>query len=195
MTAPASLEALGDHIAAKLARAVADRHAAWRTPICATAGPQARVVILRGASARGRTLEIHTDRRSDKISALAANPEIELCFWDPRSGEQLRARGIAEVRTDGAEVERVWAALPIGSRLPYLGRSTPGQVIARPDAEVASRLTKDETELGRDVFAVISILVESWDWLEIGSGGQRRARFRFPKPSDGGAVQTDWIAP
>jgi pyridoxamine 5'-phosphate oxidase len=195
MTAPETLDALRDHIAAKLERAVTDRHAAWRTPICATAGPQARVVVLRGSSDSGRRLEVHTDRRSDKVSALAACPEIELCFWDPRSSEQLRARGTAVIETDGEAVERVWAALPIGSRLPYLSLPAPGEVIAQADVQAASRLTKDETEQGRDVFAVISIQVESWDWLELGSGGQRRARFRFPKPSEEDAVQAEWIAP
>ena len=195
MTAPETLDALRDRIAAKLTRAVGDRRSAWRTPICATAGPQARVVVLRGSSEAGRRLEIHTDRRSDKISALAKDPQIELCFWDPRAGEQLRARGAAVIKTEGDEVERIWAALPVGSRLPYLGVSAPGEVIAQEDIHAEPHLTKGETERGRGVFAVITILVERWDWLEIGSGGQRRAHFRFPKPSEGSAVQAEWIAP
>lgn len=195
MTAPTTLDALRDHISAKLSRAVADRNAAWRTPVCATAGPQARVVVLRGSFESGRRLEIHTDRRSDKVLAMAAHPEIELCFWDPRSGEQLRARGTAVVSTEGEEVERIWAALPVGSRLPYLGISAPGEVLSQPDTGLSSRVTAGETESGRDVFAVISIFVERWDWLEIGSGGQRRARFRFPEPSEAGAIRADWITP
>jgi pyridoxine/pyridoxamine 5'-phosphate oxidase len=200
MTAPTNLDDLRAHITAKLGRAVADRHSGWRTPVLATSGPQARVVVLRHASEAGRVLEIHTDRRSEKISAITGHPEVELCFWDQRSSEQLRARGTAKIETNGAHVDQIWAALPVGSRLPYLapssmGAATPGAVVDAPDLRSNPRMTKDQTEAGRDVFAVITIIVDLWDWLEIGSGGQRRARFRFPKPSEDGAVQADWIAP
>lgn len=199
------LDALAGHIARKLENAYADRGAAWRIPVFASGGidgPEARSVVLRAVRDGGWLLQIHTDLRSAKIAAIASDPRVEMCFWDPASSEQLRCRGRAMQVSDADRVERIWRDLPVGSRLPYLfggdDLASPGQPIdhpsnALPNGSAADgRLSKEETEIGRDVFAVIEVQVRSWDWLHIIGSGQRRARFETDAD---GAVSGSWLVP
>lgn len=58
--------------------------------------PQARLVVLRSANGQKRTIEIHTDTRSDKWRKIGANPSVTLLAFDPARGQQLRLRGTAE---------------------------------------------------------------------------------------------------
>lgn len=199
------LETLAGQIAGKLISAHADRSAAWRIPVFASMGadgPEARSVVLRDVRDGGWLLQIHTDLRSAKIAAIASEPRVEMCFWDPASSEQLRCRGHAEKVADADRVADIWRDLPVGSRLPYLfggdDLATPGQAIGHPRDALPNgkgpngRLSREETEIGRDVFAVIEVRVRSWDWLHIVGSGQRRARFETDRD---GTVSGCWLVP
>ena len=78
----------------RLTRGVADRRAAARHPAFATVSPdglpEARTVVLRGASRSDGTVEVHTDGGSDKIASLKANPHAQLMIWDEKPKLQIR---------------------------------------------------------------------------------------------------------
>lgn len=197
MSAAADLDGLRAHITRKLLDAPGNRRSGWRTPVLATAGasgPEARTVVLRDCYAGGLVLQVHTDRRSAKIVALDRDPRVALCFWDPDAGEQLRVGGRAVTIDEPAELDRIWRSLRPGSRLPYLLDHPPGTPLDAPPEPAAGRPggSAAQSETGRRVFTVIRIETENWDWLEIGSGGQRRAGFRFPVQ---GSIEARWLAP
>lgn len=73
-----------------------------------TGAPDARVVLLKGADARG--FVFYTDRRSAKGRQLAANPRAALCFWWGELERQVRVRGSV------TEVDREESAAYFGSR-------------------------------------------------------------------------------
>ena len=57
-------------------------------------------------------------RRYHKTAELAVNPKVELCYLDDQH-DQVRTTGVAEVVTDRALLEELWAANPLLRQ--YLG--------------------------------------------------------------------------
>ena len=191
----AKLTELHGEILAKLARATADPKSAWRTPVLATVTPEgapaARTVILRHLDRTGQSLVFYTDNRSNKIDDLKQNSAVEICFWDPKSGQQLRVAGSGYVETDPDRLDQIWRDVPVGSRLVYRAAATPGQPIEIPgETSEDRRLERAETEHGRAHFRVLTVRWRKWDWLHLGQSGQRRARFIF---EDDGGVDATWI--
>lgn len=164
----------------RLARATADRRAAWRTPVLATlapdGAPRARILVLRAADAARATLTLHTDARSAKAAELARDPRAALLFWDSRALIQLRAEGSASLAADPA----AFTALPAGGRAVYAVAPAPGTPIATPGAVGT---TDPET-----AFRTLTVQVASLEWLSLGTP-HRRARF------DLGAGRATWLVP
>lgn len=76
--------------------------------------PSARVVLLRGADARG--FSFFTNYNSRKARELTANPQAALCFhWIPLE-QQIQIEGRVE-RTSGAESDAYFATRPRGNQL------------------------------------------------------------------------------
>ena len=100
---------------ARFDQGVHDRRSAFRTPLLVTRAssgfPAVRTVVLRGFDAATRKLAIHTDRRSDKVSEIAADPRIALCVYDAAAKIQVRVSGHAAVHRDDAVAERAWQRL------------------------------------------------------------------------------------
>ncbi len=76
--------------------------------------PSARMVLLKGADAKG--LEFYCDTRSQKGRELAANPEAALVFWWSELARQVRVGGLVAPLSD-EESDRYFALRPSGSRL------------------------------------------------------------------------------
>jgi len=106
----ATLDDIRKDIAARLADAASNRRAAMHTPVVATADADVRVMVLREFDAQRWTLRFHTDVRSPKCAAIAANAAVGVLLYDPRAKMQIRARGAAQVLTQGRVVEEAWAA-------------------------------------------------------------------------------------
>jgi pyridoxamine 5'-phosphate oxidase len=85
----------------------------------ATAGadglPNVRVVLLKGADARG--FVFYTNLDSPKAAELAANPRAALCFHWPQVRRQVRVAGAVE-RVTAAEADAYFATRP---RLSQIG--------------------------------------------------------------------------
>lgn len=167
-----------------LGRGASDPNSALHTAALATKGlggaAEARMVVLRGASASEATLEIHTDRASRKVGELQADPKATLLFWDAANALQIRARVDVEILT-GPKVEDRWQTLPSEARKNYGGHPAPSTPM--PAAE------EYEETVERDRFAVLICHVTSIDVVHLGRM-HRRALF---EAKDGFAGM--WLAP
>ena len=99
-----------------LARAVIE-HAKF--PMLATMdGDQPRLRPVSPVRVDGFTVYVANLRRYGKTREIAANPRVELCYLDDEH-DQVRITGIAEVLSDAAVLEEIWASNPLLRR--YLG--------------------------------------------------------------------------
>lgn len=177
---PDDLEAILADCWTTLRRAVVDRRHPFRLPTLATTDhgiPDARTVVLRSADPDTWTIACHTDRRSPKFHQLAQHPQCAWVFYDPNARTQLRINTNASLHTDDTIADAAWAASHPGARDCYRAvrpPSTPAPGPAAPEP--------DQTESGRDRFAVVRARVLSIDWLFLHHAGHRRALFRPDQP-------------
>jgi pyridoxine/pyridoxamine 5'-phosphate oxidase len=178
------LEAFLDLGWQRLSRGVADRRAAARHPVFATVSPsgqpEARTVVLRGASRTDGTVEVHTDGGSDKVTSLRAHPVAQIHVWDPKPKLQIRLSTHVTI-LQGAEVADRWRDVPEGSRIAYGASPKPGTPI--PEADLYEKLAT------RDWFTVLICRIESMELMQLVEP-HRRAVF---KASDGWVGQ--WWVP
>lgn len=142
----------------------------WRTPLLATAAadgtPNARIVILRRASAHDQVLDFYTDRRSPKVRELQAQPQARLVFWNHARQWQLRVLVRAVVADRGPVVDELWARIgntPAASD--YMSVRAPGDSVD----------PQDFPDGYLNYFALVRCSVVSMDWLELARTGHRRA--------------------
>lgn len=91
-----------------------DANAMTLATVDATGMPNARIVLLKGADARG--FVFYGNIESAKGQELLANPKAALCFHWKSLRRQVRVRGIAEQVT-AAEADAYYATRPLGSRI------------------------------------------------------------------------------
>jgi pyridoxine/pyridoxamine 5'-phosphate oxidase len=169
-----------------LAAAVADRASPWRTPVLASAGDagaDARVVVLRAVDRDSARLTFFTDVRAAKVAAVAGQPRVAVAAWDPAVQRQLRLRGTAAVATAGASVDAAWAQVPLAARRAYRTLAAPGTPI--PASGFA------EGGDGHANFAVLTVVLDHVEWLDLAGPAHRRAAFAC---RDGGWTGS-WLVP
>ncbi len=182
------LEAVLAEAFALLAEGAEDPGSAWRNMTLATVdaalAPQARTVVLRGLDRAARVLEVHTDRRSAKFDQVQRHPRVALHGWDAARAVQLRANGIAVLHVADETSRAAWARLRPQSRATYAVDPGPGHPLARPG----------EAGTGADaeaVFCVMHIRLDALEFLHLGQGSHRRARFIW----SGGVCSPMWLVP
>lgn len=67
--------------------------------------PRVRGMLLYRADANG--IMFHTGDMRDVYRQMVANPAVELCFFDPQKGVQVRVRGTARLMDDPALKEEI----------------------------------------------------------------------------------------
>lgn len=139
------------------------------------------MMVLRTVDHAAHTIAFHTDRRAAKVAAIAASPRVAVAAWD--APLQLRLHGAATIVTAGAARDAAWAAAGAGSR-DYASTAPPGTVVADPAADAGDGD-------GRANFAVLEIVVDRFEWLELARGGHRRAAY----VRDGAAWRGGWLVP
>jgi pyridoxamine 5'-phosphate oxidase len=156
-----------------------DRTAAARHIVLATTGaegPEARLLVLRGADRAAGTLTLHTDTATAKARELSADPRAALLVWDPEARLQIRLRARMALRPGTPEE---WAA--VRDPTVYGGAPTPGTPIAEPMTRTA---TPDPAR-----FTVLTATIHEIETLRL---GQPHERARFTR-AEGFAGR--WLAP
>lgn len=144
-------------------------------------GPEARMVVLRGADRAAGSVAVHTDSGTTKIAELHADPRASLHIWNEQAQLQMRLRGAVRIATgDGAG--SAWARVPDGSRSNYGVTPTPGTVIAASDAY------KRVPDPAR--FTVLTLEIAEMDVVHLSDDYHRRVLYRR---DDG--WQGQWLAP
>ncbi|MEZ4474668.1 MAG: pyridoxamine 5'-phosphate oxidase family protein [bacterium] len=173
----------------KLAEAVGAPTHPWRTAVVATAGPAARILVLRGVDSVAGTLDFHTDARSAKIGQLADDPRAEWVFWEPRVKEQVRIATRAAVHRDDAIAEAAWAALPPHAWREYASVAPPGHAV---DDLATAQAREAVQAAARASFCVVRCTIERIDWMQVGPAAEHK-RIRF-EPGPGG-FSARWLVP
>jgi general stress protein 26 len=90
-----------------------------RFPYLATVdGDQPRLRPISPLKTEGFTVFFANLRSYHKTAEIAANPKVELCYLDDHH-DQVRLTGVAEVVTERAIIEEIWAGSPLLRK--YLG--------------------------------------------------------------------------
>lgn len=172
--------------------AVTQRQAAFHQASLASCGadgwPEARTVVLRAAHRAARTVRFHTDLRSPKAAALAADPRCTVLFYDHANKIQLRLKGRAALNHDDAVAAELWRAMRTFSKACYAQPIGPSALIAEPDG--AEGATEKVDANGFVNFVSVSVLIESMDWLFLRAHGHRRALICY-----GPDASRTWLAP
>jgi len=194
-----TLERIWEESWSMLVAAVKDRKSPMHTPALATVGEEGanvRVVVLRNAIPEERQICCHTDLRSGKIADVKRNPNVSWLFYDAEKKVQLRLSGIAAIHTDDALADARWATTKLMSRRCYATTLPPGTqsdepTSGLPDFLVERNPTAEESEAGRENFAVVQCNIDRLDWLYLDSRGHRRAKFIWKND----ALSATWIIP
>ena len=145
-----------------------------------------RTVVLRKTLPTERELRFHTDIRSPKWQELSQNPSISALFYDAVDRIQLRVKGKAVLHHTNEITTEAWQKTSLSSRKCYLTLFSPSSFTE----ESTSGLTDDiehenftvaESESGYSNFGIVSIHVQSIDWLWLNHAGHRRAYFDYEK--------------
>ncbi|WP_426165741.1 pyridoxamine 5'-phosphate oxidase family protein [Sandarakinorhabdus sp. DWP1-3-1] len=182
-----------------LGRGAADRRSPMHTPVVASVDadgrPQARVMVLRAADRATARLRFHTDARSPKCAELDG-AAVAVTLYHPGEAIQLRLAGAARVVTDGAEVDRIWAAATDFARRAYLVEAAPGTPLPGPGSGLPAGVDGRKPEApelvpARANFALVMLDIGEIDWLHLAQDGHRRALFTL---GDGGWA-AGWCVP
>jgi len=173
---------------------VDDRNHPFRTPVFCTQGqqgPNARTLVLRAVDAENNTLICYSDTRAGKWAEVNQRAQAAWVFYDPDNGYQLRAYGQSKCLTEGALVERHWAAQDGVARNNYRSFGGPGRPLDGPTDGVPDSQRNKDINAGREHFGLIVTRLTELDWLHLAIDRHRRARF----VREGGEWQGQWIAP
>jgi 3-hydroxyisobutyrate dehydrogenase len=145
-----------------------------------------RTVVLRKANSTEKSLHFHTDIRSMKWEELNINPTISALFYDATERIQLRIKGKAVLHHQDQLTNEAWQKTSLSSRRCYLSVSSPSSFSDIPtsgltEAVEQENFNKVESEVGLLNFGIVSIKVQSMDWLWLNHAGHRRAYFDYIK--------------
>jgi pyridoxamine 5'-phosphate oxidase len=176
-----------------LVHAVVDRKHGFHLTVMATAdlagNPDMRTVVLRHVDPERRTILIHTDVRSPKVSTIAARPATAWLFYDSTHRMQLRVHAESSLAPQEI-IDRQWAASTLSSKRCYLAPRTPSSVADEMDVNLPTGLAganpnEAESQAGRVNFTVVSSVVKSIEVLHLAASGHVRAAFDY----EGNAVK------
>jgi pyridoxamine 5'-phosphate oxidase len=184
-----------------------------RTGVLATnAGShsEVRTVVLRAVDIATEVIACNTDRRTEKVTEIVNNPQVNWLFFHPVEQIQLRLRGRARVLVSRDETECYWSLLPTLSYRNFLTARAPGMPVNKRTGDLPTYLdtaldTSSDTPLetpvapinagdiesARDNFAVIETQVDHIDWVCLHRSGNSRAQFSCAA-HDGRNSASDW---
>jgi 3-hydroxyisobutyrate dehydrogenase len=145
-----------------------------------------RTVVLRKTLPTERELRFHTDVRSPKWQELSQNPSISALFYDAVDRIQLRVKGKAVLHHTNEITAEAWQKTTLSSRKCYLTLFSPSSLTEESTCGLTDDIehenfTLAESESGYSNFGIVSIHVQSIDWLWLNHAGHRRAYFDYEK--------------
>ena len=145
-----------------------------------------RTVVLRKTLPVERELRFHTDIRSPKWDELLINPSISALFYDASERIQLRVKGKAVLHHTNDLTAKAWETTSLSSRKCYLTLHSPSNFADSSTSGLTEYIEQEnftlaESEVGYENFGIVSILVQSIDWLWLNHAGHRRAFFDYEK--------------
>lgn len=172
---------------ARLVHGATKSRSPFHTPCIATQHKEEvnmRTVVLRGANPIEKTLHFHTDIRSMKWDELIVNPSISALFYDASERIQLRIKGIAALHHQDQITQEAWQKTSLSSRRCYLTAFSPSSFSDIPTSGLPEQIEQEnfsleESEAGLQNFGIVSIQVQSIDWLWLNHAGHRRAYFDY----------------
>ena len=143
-----------------------------------------RTVVLRKALPLERELRFHTDVRSIKWDDLLINPGISALFYDADERIQLRIKGRAVLHHGNDITAKAWETTTLSSRKCYLTLHSPSSFTDSSTSGLSEDIEQEkftllESEAGFKNFGIVSIQVQSIDWLWLNHAGHRRAFFDY----------------
>ena len=188
-----------DEIWALLNKGVHDRNEDFRLPVIVLSshrGPDARIVVLRGAFKERNVLRFHTDIRSEKIEFIKKNNQIYFLFYNKQKKIQVRASGTATIHYKNEITKEAWVKTQVISRKCYLASHAPGTESDIPTSGIpkefeGKNVPIEESEIGYENFSIIESKINSFEWLYLASKGHRRAKIEL---TDHGS-KTYWVTP
>ena len=193
-TLPATLPAVLDGLWSRIERAQDGRWPAWALPTLVTVAedgaPRARVLALRGLDRQARRFIFHSDARSDKIRDVATEERVALLFFDRDDAIQARFDGVASVHHADPVAAAAWRDVSGLRRAACAVEAEPGSPL---DAAIpfAALAVTGEDSTAFENFAVVHVEVDAIDWVWLGPGDIRRARFGWTH----GHWSSSWIVP
>jgi 3-hydroxyisobutyrate dehydrogenase len=186
-----SINALEKDCWIKLVNGATKNRSPFHTPCVATLNNEAvsmRTVVLRKALPLSRELRFHTDIRSNKWKELQKNDCISALFYDASTRVQIRVKGKAILHFNDAMASEAWQKTTLSSRRCYLTQASPSSFSATPTSGLSEEIEQEnftlaDSEAGAKYFGIISIQVESMEWLWLNNAGHRRAFFDYVNDS------------
>ena len=154
--------------------------------------PDIRYVVLRDVDEYNKVLTFHTDKRSKKIKHIEANNSACALFYDPQQKIQLRVYGDIYEIEDKLEIKERWKKSKNMSKLCYLNKYPPGEVIQTSKEYICDENDLNYIENGIENFSVINIKIRQIDWLNLNHKGHERMIISFLSNK---AVKFEWVAP
>lgn len=145
-----------------------------------------RTVVLRKSLPNERELRFHTDIRSPKWDELLINASISALFYDAAERIQLRVKGKSVLHHTDDMTAKAWQKTSLSSRKCYLTHHSPSSFTNSSTSGLTEDIEKEnfsieESEVGYSNFGIVSIQVQSIDWLWLNHSGHRRAYFDYEK--------------
>ena len=182
-----SLEALEKDCWIQLLNGAIKSRDPFHTPCVATLNNgemNMRTVVLRKAFPLLRELRFHTDTRSKKWQELQTNNSISALFYNASTRIQLRIKGKALLHFNNEITSEAWQTTTLSSRRCYLTQLSPSSFSDLPTSGLSEAIelenfSVEESEIGQNHFGIVSIQVESMEWLWLHHAGHRRAYFDY----------------
>jgi 3-hydroxyisobutyrate dehydrogenase len=145
-----------------------------------------RTVVLRKTLPEERELRFHTDIRSPKWNELLINPSMSALFYDASERIQLRVKGKTVLHHTDDMTAKAWQTTSLSSRKCYLTQFSPSSFTDSSTSGLTEAIeyenfTLEDSEVGYENFGIVSIHVQSIDWLWLNHAGHRRAFFDYEK--------------
>ncbi|MEK6479123.1 pyridoxamine 5'-phosphate oxidase family protein [Catalinimonas sp. 4WD22] len=193
-----TLEEILAHVWGTLARGGADAKHAFHFPVLATCTNnevRQRTLVLRETDIQKRQLICFSDVRTQKVSDIKVNNNVNWLFYDHQHKEQVRASARSTIHHMDELSDKYWKNIPPKNRGDYLGPKAPGSIENHYSANLPEDFldgpTEKNTAVGRENFCVIVSEVNKLDFLKLMKGGHLRTLFTWNSNN----WEKNWLAP